>query len=303
MSLSLPGGPWLPASDALLDFRAIVDGAEDAVMVTDADLDAPGPTIRYVNPAFTRLTGYTAEQAIGRSPRMLQGPGSDPDMLRAISVALRHGEGIEARVLNYGRDGTPCWIDLRIVPLAGTGGGISHFAAFQRPCAPENSGLDELAGRDALTGLASRRALVNMVRQHLLDDAAEHLGFAYLAIDNFKRLSEADAPPIGDALLMGFADILRANLRRSDAPGRLGGEEFGICMPGIRLPEARALAGRVLASVQAQPFATPAGPIAITCSIGIGMAQRGDTLHELLERADAALDSARRQGCNRVVID
>lgn len=287
------------------DFRAIVECAEDSVIVTDADLDAPGPTIRYVNPAFTRLTGYLAAEVIGRSPRMLQGPGSDAEVLRAIAAALRRGETGEGKVINYGRNGKPYWIDLKIVPLFGVDGRVRQFAAFQRDCTLDQFRLDEmrnLAERDVLTGVANRRTLLNQIQTRLISEGGGELGFAYLDIDHFKRVNDTHGHAVGDAVLMSFADVLAHGLRRTDMLGRLGGEEFGVFMPGIRRHEARALAERLRLSVEGTPFATPAGPLPVTCSLGLALAQRGDTLSALLARADAALYAAKREGRNRVVM-
>ena len=287
------------------DFRAIVECAEDSVIVTEADLDAPGPTIRYVNRAFTRLTGYTMEEVVGRSPRILQGPGSDAEVLRGIAAALRRGEPGEGKVINYGRNGKPYWIDLKIVPLFSPMGELRHFAAFQRDCTLDQFRLDEmrsLAERDVLTGVANRRTLLNQVQAQMIGAGPEELCFAYLDIDHFKRVNDTHGHAVGDAVLIGFADTLAAGLRRADVLGRLGGEEFGVCMPRIRLPEARALAERLRGAIAATPFATPAGPLPVTCSLGLTMARRGDSLSDLLARADEALYAAKHGGRNRVVV-
>lgn len=289
----------------LPDFRAIVDSLQHAVIVTDAELDPPGPTILYVNPAFTRLTGYAPEEVVGRSPRLLQGPGTDRVTLRAIGSALRRGEGGRWRLLNKGRDGVPYWAELRIAPLPGPDGAVDQFVGFQRPSHPELDWVDAAEpdmGRDALTGLPDRRALVAEVQRHLQGEGAGQLCFVYLGIDHFRRLSASVDRPVSDAVLLAFADLLSASLRRSDGLGRLGGEEFGICMPGIRLVEARGLAERLRHLVETEPFATPVGPLPVTCSMGLSMARPGESLAELLERANAALDAARRQGGNQVVV-
>ncbi len=292
-----------PRRGVSLDFRAIVDSLQHAVIVTDAAIDPPGPFILYVNPAFTRLTGYPAEEVVGRSPRLLQGRATDPITIRSIGSALRRGEGGHWKLLNQGRDGASYWTELRITPLPAPDGRIDQFVAFQRPSHPDMERMDMAGGdtgRDALTGLPDRRTLMAEVLRHLRGAAAGQLCFAYLSIDHFDALPYSE-PPIGDALLLGFADTLSANLRRSDGLGRLGGEEFGISMPGIRPAEARGLAERLRRSVALQPFETPAGPLPITCSIGLSMGRPGDSLDELVERADAALAMARKEGGNRVV--
>nr|WP_314071453.1 diguanylate cyclase [uncultured Roseococcus sp.] len=285
------------------DFRAIVDSLQHTVVVTDAVLDPPGPTILYVNPAFTRMTGYAPDEVIGRSPRLLQGPGTDQITIRSIGAALRRGEGGIWKLMNQGRDGAPYWVELRIAPLRGAEGRVDQFVAFQRPSHPDMEWADVAGadtGRDALTGLPDRRTLLAEVQRHLQGRGAGQLCFAYLSIDHFAALTAAETS-MRDAVLLGFADILSANLRRSDGLGRLGGEEFGISMPGIRPAEAQALAERLRRSIEAQPIATPAGPLATVCSIGLSMGRPGETLAELVERADSALEAARRAGGNRVV--
>ncbi|WP_165585318.1 GGDEF domain-containing protein [Roseococcus sp. SYP-B2431] len=289
----------------LPDFRGLVEGLQHAVILTDAELEPPGPTILYVNPAFTRLTGYAPEEVIGRSPRLLQGPGTDRITLRSIGSALRLGEGGQWKLLNQGRDGTPYWAELRIAPLRAPDGTVEQFAGFQRPSHPTlewGDGDGARDGRDALTGLSDRRALAAEVLRHLRGEAAAQLCLVHLGVDHFRALNEAVDPPVGDAVLLAFADILSASLRRSDGLARIGAEEFAICMPGIRLVEARGLAERLRRIVETEPFATPAGPLPVTCSLGMTMGRPGESVAELLERAGAALDAARREGGNRLVM-
>lgn len=110
----------------------VLAATQDIILVTVADLDAPGPTIIYANRAFTELTGYPPEEALGRSPRFLQGPATDQGVLRRLSEDMRAGREARATVLNYTRDGTPYWIEMHIVPLRDRRGAISHFAAVER---------------------------------------------------------------------------------------------------------------------------------------------------------------------------
>jgi PAS domain S-box-containing protein len=105
-----------------ISFKQIVESANDIIIVTDANLDLPGPRIVYVNPAFTRLTGYTAHEAIGLNPRMLQGPGTDRAILDVIATELRAGREVRQKILNYAKSGSPYWLDLRIKPLRNTNG-------------------------------------------------------------------------------------------------------------------------------------------------------------------------------------
>ena len=116
---------WHLASDALND-------AYDAVVITTAELEPPGPTIVYVNRAFEALTGYSAAEALGNSPRMLQGPLTDRKVLDALRAALSAGEKWAGKAINYRKDGSTFLLEWRIAPVRDELGHLLHFIAFQR---------------------------------------------------------------------------------------------------------------------------------------------------------------------------
>lgn len=119
-------------SDVVL-LRNAVARLNDIVMITTATpLEAPGPTIVFVNEAFERLTGYTAAEAIGNTPRMLHGPGTDPAALERIRAAFRGYQPIREELLHYTRKGEPLWLEVDVVPLADEAGRFTHFIAVQR---------------------------------------------------------------------------------------------------------------------------------------------------------------------------
>jgi PAS domain S-box-containing protein len=124
--------PLQRSAAASLSFFQVADAASDIIIVTTPDLTPPGPTIIYVNPAFTRLTGYSAEAAIGQSPRMLQGAGTSRATLDAIRAALSEGHTAHEKILNFTKGGAPYWLDMRIEPLRDASGAITHFVAIER---------------------------------------------------------------------------------------------------------------------------------------------------------------------------
>lgn len=300
----------LPRLDDSL-FVQIAETANDVIVVTTAELDSPGPTIVYVNPAFTRLTGYDAHEAIGRSPRMLQGPGTDQSTIHAIGSALRAGHEAHEKILNFAKNGARYWLDLRIVPLRSPEGVVSHFAAIERDVTLDKRKYDDLqfaADRDALTGIPNRRAFLRVVHAEIganvvrrgVSPSARGCCLAFIDVDHFKGVNDRFGHPAGDAVLLGVADRLTENVRRSDMVGRMGGEEFAVWMPAVTLGEATTLAERLCRAVSASPFDTPAGPVAATVSIGLGAFRRGDDLASLMARADHAMYAAKGAGRNRV---
>jgi PAS domain S-box-containing protein len=124
--------PLQRSAAASLSFFQVADAASDIIIVTTPDLTPPGPTIIYVNPAFTRLTGYSADAAIGQSPRMLQGAGTSRATLDAIRTALSEGRTAHEKILNFTKGGAPYWLDMRIEPLRDASGAITHFVAIER---------------------------------------------------------------------------------------------------------------------------------------------------------------------------
>ena len=117
----------------LLLLRKAVAQLNDIVLITEADpIDEPGPRIVFVNEAFERLTGYTAQEAIGNTPRMLQGPKTDRAALDRIRAALLQRQPVREELINYAKDGREFWVDLDIIPMADEKGGVSHLIAVQR---------------------------------------------------------------------------------------------------------------------------------------------------------------------------
>lgn len=131
MPTSLNTPPTLePTLDGILGSAAWQ--SNDAMMLTDAQLDAPGPRIIEVNPAFERLSGYAANELIGQTPRILQGPRTKRSVLDKIRRRLEAGRSVKASTWNYRKDGTPFLMEWTMSPVRNANGQIEFFFAVQR---------------------------------------------------------------------------------------------------------------------------------------------------------------------------
>jgi PAS domain S-box-containing protein len=106
--------------------------SKDAILITEAELDAPGPKIVFVNPAFTKMTGYTADEALGKTPRILQGPRTDKAVLNRLLKNLHEGEVFEGETVNYRKNGEELEIEWQIAPIRNAAGTITNFVGIQR---------------------------------------------------------------------------------------------------------------------------------------------------------------------------
>ncbi|MGI4791124.1 MAG: HD domain-containing phosphohydrolase [Janthinobacterium lividum] len=125
--------------------EAAVEKANDVILITEAEpFDSPGPRIVYVNPAFTRMTGYTAEEVLGKTPRILQGPDTDPEVNAKIRAKLEKWQPMQVEVLNYRKDGTKFWSELNIAPIANKRGWYTHWISIQRDVTARRADREKL---------------------------------------------------------------------------------------------------------------------------------------------------------------
>jgi diguanylate cyclase (GGDEF)-like protein len=252
------------------------------------------------------MTGWKLADVLGQSPRLLQGQMTDAKVLRAMAQTLRQGRPAYARVVNYARSGMAYWCEIHASPLHDQHGRVTHFVAIERDVSHAMRRLDDLetlVERDPLTGLANRRGLERFAAGLELTVSLP-LCVAYIDVDHFKTVNDTFGHAAGDALLRGIADLLCENIRRIDFIGRLGGDEFLVCMPSMLPADAHSVARRLLRAIANHAFETPAGPLRITCSVGVAAMREQDAgLAEAIARADAALYQAKSAGRGRVAVD
>ncbi len=145
------------AEEALRLLSAAILQATDSVTITEASLDAPGPRIVFVNPAFTRLTGYEPADVIGRTPRLLQGPHTDRAVLDSLRATLERGENFIGEAINYRKDGSEFTMEWRVTPIRDSNRRITHYSSIQRDVTERNHNAAVLKRNEvALIGLAQQ---------------------------------------------------------------------------------------------------------------------------------------------------
>ena len=148
--------------DQLQLLEAVILHANDAILITEAEpIDPPGPRIIYANPAFTAMTGYSNEEVIGKTPRILQGPKTDRATLDLIRTALKTHERIFVELINYRKDGSEFWVEMGLAPIANSAGRVTHFVALQRDVSDRKQNEQKLQEQAALIDIATDAFLVN----------------------------------------------------------------------------------------------------------------------------------------------
>lgn len=288
-------------------FRILVESTTDVVIITDiTPLEDGGPKIVYVNPAFEQLMGYRAEEVLGQSPRMLNGPDTDKHTRNRIRKALREGKGIRTEILKYSKDGQPRWLDMNMQPLCNARGVVTHFACIERDLSRYKKIERQLANMalfDSLTGALSRPAFFQHADKEFGRSKRYYrpLSVIMLDIDHFKRVNDQYGHQAGDQVLQIFAEACQEVIRSTDLMGRVGGEEFALLLPDTPIKAAFNLAERLRERITKYPYLAGDMLIEITASLGVAELQHGDdTFKTLLQRADEALYTAKHSGRNRV---
>jgi diguanylate cyclase (GGDEF)-like protein len=202
--------------------------------------------------------------------------------------------------------GEPSWllVSARAVPFDGQLRALVGLADISRQKELEAE-LRERAIRDPLTGLFNRRHFEAQALQALKRARRDGgpVSLVMSDIDHFKSINDTHGHVNGDRALRRLAEIIRATIREADTPGRLGGEEFGLLLPGVDRDGARVLAERLRKATEETILRLPHDKIlSMTVSLGVAQAHPDDTLESLVTRADTALYAAKNGGRNRVVM-
>ena len=193
----------------------LADLTRDAIVITEPDSTPPGPRMLYVNRAFTEMTGYPAEEAVGLAPRFLQDhDGTDPAERRRLREAMANWQPCEAELLNRRKDGSRFWVEVSLTPVADATGWVHFWVAVQRDVTERRAERDAL--RSALEAAKAadrtRLALLSVVSHAMRTPLNAIIGLADAIAAKLPSTTVADYAAVqraaGQVLLDGFASML-----------------------------------------------------------------------------------------------
>jgi diguanylate cyclase (GGDEF)-like protein/PAS domain S-box-containing protein len=287
--------------EALRDQAAALEAAGEMIVITDRKA-----VVQYVNPAFTRHTGYSRQEALGQPVSGLMKSGiHDQAFYARLWQTILAGREWHGEVTNRRKDGTLFVAEQTISPILGPRGDITGFVSVKRDISDRKrleAKLEQMAHFDPLTGLPNRALFFDRFG-HALRHAKRSKRLAallFIDLDGFKNVNDSLGHEAGDALLQEAALRVTSCIRECDTAARMGGDEFTVILDTIKShDDAEAVALKLLAALDT-PFNTAGINCRISASIGVSYYPEDGTDPEiLLTKADMAMYAAKRSGKNR----
>jgi len=280
--------------------------SQEAIVITDADNH-----ILRVNSAFTRMTGYGAEEAIGKTTSLLKSGRHDKAFYKAMWKDLTEKKFWQGEIWDKRKNGQIYLKWLSITAVAEPEGKVHNYVGSFTDLSEQKDAKEaiyQLAFYDPLTNLPNRRLFQERMALTLSHIARNlyHGAVFMIDLDNFKLINDTKGHAIGDLLLIETAHRLKSCVRDGDTVARIGGDEFVVMLEGLShdadqaIQQAEVLSKKILKSLN-QPFMIGGDSLLCTPSIGIKLLTAtvpSETGDEVLKRADAAMYQAKSAGRN-----
>ncbi|MFI9651429.1 diguanylate cyclase domain-containing protein [Guyparkeria halopsychrophila] len=278
----------------------VFEGTGEAIMIT-----SPNHRILRVNPAFTHITGFAADEVMGRPMSdLFQLDDKESEQLERICQRVNRERSWQGELDYRNRRGERLTALQTISKVADEHGRASHFIHIFNDITETKAAEQQIrhqAHHDSLTDLPNRASLKYRIGDAVARARNEEtrLAILFLDLDYFKEVNDRLGHAVGDRLLREVAQRLQRLLRHEDVVGRLGGDEFLILIEGLPAPRfAGQVAGKVI-EVLTQPFALDDEQVSIGVSIGIAVfPEHARDAEELINHADAAMYDAKAAGRN-----
>ncbi|BBB63729.1 histidine kinase [Undibacterium sp. KW1] len=285
------------ADEARLRLAAkVFESSTDAIFITDAE-----QKIVTTNPSFERLSSYTEQEMLGKTPREFFSMEGNASQVENLLKELENLGFWEGELWNRRKNGNAylCMISLVRVPDA-KGGALNYIGFFKDRTETHTAKqkIEELAFSDVLTGLPNRLLLDERIRQAITISSRNHSTFSllFLDLDHFKQINDALGHPFGDRVLLQVTERLKKCIRQVDTAARLGGDEFVLLLHEADAEGAEICARRVLEELSA-PFSLDSMNFTVTASIGIALYPAdGQSMADLIKNADSAMYHVKERG-------
>jgi diguanylate cyclase (GGDEF)-like protein/PAS domain S-box-containing protein len=280
--------------------------SNDGIIVTDAD-----GVIQRINLAFTKISGYTPEDLVGKTPVLLKSSRHDDAFYSAIWDSISETGGWRGEIWGRRKNGEeyPQWLNITAVKTPQ--GKVTHYVGVHSDITERKQAeaeIEDLAFFDQLTGLPNRTLFTDRLRQAIKAGGrnVEYGALLFIDLDDFKGLNDTLGHDVGDKLLRQVAKRLTSFVREVDTVARLGGDEFVVVLANLGSNEreaariAEAIAEKVLASLRL-PYHLDEFTYASTASIGATLfREKKDTFEDLMKQADLAMYKSKEVGRNTV---
>lgn len=285
-----------------LHIAAIVFESQDGMIVTDAET-----TILRVNHAFTQISGYAADEVIGKTPRILRSDRQDADFYAAMWASIETAGMWHGELWSRRKDGEVYPEQITITAVKSSLGQVTHYVAVLRDITERKrleKEVTQLAFFDTLTQLPNRRLFNDRLSQSLKRAKRDQSSFAlmFIDLDKFKPINDTHGHEAGDLVLQTVAKRIENCLRASDTAARVGGDEFLVLLPDLQgSDDAVAVAENIRIALE-QPCIAPDGVILlVSASIGIAIyPEHAQSEQELMRLGDMAMYEAKNAGGNSV---
>jgi diguanylate cyclase (GGDEF)-like protein/PAS domain S-box-containing protein len=278
-----------------------VEQSANTIVITNVE-----GVIEYVNPKFTVTTGYTFDEAIGKTPRMLKSGRHAKSHYQELWGEIRAGREWRGEFCNRRKDGEHYWEICSIAPLRDTAGAISHFVATKEDITERKRYEEKLfyqANFDTLTGLPNRNHLQTHLETQLvmLDRDSSFLSLIVLDIDNLKSINETFGHEFGDRLLQEVAERLRHACSKDFLVARFMGDEFVIIPALTTHPDNPREQAEMVRGIINGIIVIEGTEVMATASIGVvTYPEDGECATTLLKNAEAAMHHAKKSGKNMI---
>ncbi|MDB5907369.1 MAG: hypothetical protein JWP34_1483 [Massilia sp.] len=280
--------------------RKAVDACANGIIILRAT--RPEYPIEYVNPAFEKISGYSAAEVSGRNCSMLWDDDVDQAGVRDIRAMVREQREGTAVLRTYRKDGSMLWSEVYIAPVRDAAGAVTHFVVANTDVTEKRryeSQLEYQATHDTLTGLVNRKLLAERLRQEIAGAArrGHAVWVLFVDLDRFKFVNDSVGHRAGDECLQVIARRLGMAVRLEDTVARLGGDEFTMVLSDRGDgPLDHAVLERIMEAI-ARPVTIGSQEFFLSCSVGVASYPAdSDDPETLIEYADLAMYRAKQLG-------